>query len=381
MMAALFLLFSSLLAGFHLLSIALCWVRLSRDIDRAGTIGSPAVTLLRPVCGIDNFARETLSSSFLQDYPDFEVIFCVRDTEDESLPLLHSLLMEFPNANARVLVGGAHVTGNPKLDNLLKGWDAARNDWICMTDSNLLLPSDYLRRVVGSWDENTGLVSSPAIGIQPDGVAASLECAFLNSNQARLQLVADTLGSGFAQGKTLFWQRQMLGQNGGISILGRNLAEDVAATKLVRSLGRKVTLPIKPFAQPVGRRQLKDVWHRQLRWSRVRRDGFPLLFLCEILNGPVLPFLALFGALGLLHLSLWWGLPYVVLWYAPEILFASCVGWISSRRDLLGLVLRDLLLPALWIASFTNRELRWRGTLLSQQDQNLLSDLPENKPQ
>jgi ceramide glucosyltransferase len=349
----------------HLLTIGLCWLRDLRNPDPAGMLGEPGVTLLRPVCGLDSFAAETIASSFTQDYREYEVIFCVQSPSDVSIPLLQSLVAAYPAVKARVLIGDLRICGNPKLNNLSKGWAAADKEWICMADSNLLLPPDYLKTVVSTWDSNTGLVSSPPIGTQPQGFVGSLECAFLNSNQARLQLAADMLGLGFAQGKTLFWRRELLERNGGLAALAKNLAEDVAATKLVRSLDRKVRLPLKSFGQPIGRREFREVWHRQLRWSRVRRDGFPLLFVCEVLNGPLLPFLSLTAALWLLDRSQSWCLLYAAFWYGAEILLAARMGWVTNWRDIPSLFLRDILLPVIWAATFADRRIIWRGTLQS----------------
>ena len=85
---------------------------------------------------------------------------------------------------------------------MLKGWRAARRDWIVIADSNVLMPRDYIERLFATWRADTGLVASPPIGCRPHGFWAELECAFLNTYQARWQYLADALGVGFAQGKT-----------------------------------------------------------------------------------------------------------------------------------------------------------------------------------
>ena len=350
----------ALLAG-HLVSI---WLYLRRPAPLAQRIGQPPLTLLRPVCGFDPIDAETLGSSFRQDYPAYSVIFCAPDAADPAVPHLRRLIAENPGVPAQILTGQVNHTANPKLNNLWKGWAAATTDWIVMTDSNLLLPPDYLSTVAATWDAGTGLVSSPAIGIRPQGFAASLECAFLNSNQARLQFAAARLGHGYAQGKTLFWNRPLLEKAGGLVGLGRFLAEDVSATKLVRAQGLAVTLPPRPYAQPIGRRRLTQVWQRQLRWSRVRRDGFPGLFLAEPLNGGLVPLAAAGAALWAAGLSLWWGLLPAALWYGSEVWLMRRAGWPCGGRDIAALPLRDLLIPAIWVATFRRRGFEWRGTTL-----------------
>lgn len=354
--------------AFHLATVALFLARPRWPNRATGAIGLPPLTLLRPIRGVDPFDAETLGSSFAQDYPDYEVVLCVDSEDDPAAALARRLIAARPGARARLLVGASAITGNPKLNNLAKGWQAAAHGWICMADSNLLLPPGYLRSVVAAWDAGCGLVSCPPVGARPEGLAGRLECAFLNGNQARLQFAADSLGLGFAQGKTLLWNRAMLDAAGGIAALGRDLAEDVNATKLVRARGLHVRLTPRPFAQPIGRRAVGEVWRRQLRWSRLRRAGFPAIFALEILNGPLVPLAAL-GA-GALLLG---GAPaapalaaFAALWYGAEALLLRRSGWPSGPRDLAVLPIRDLLLPVIWVASFLGGDIAWRGNAVAE---------------
>lgn len=360
-MSLLLALGAATLLGLHLASVALYLHRLNHPRRLPFGIGRPTVTLLRPVCGLDPFDAETLESSFTQDYPDYEVIFCAQDADDPAAPLLRRLMARYPQVPARLMIGFDAVTGNPKLNNLWKGWNAAASDWICTTDANLLLPPDYLSTVVGSWGAGTGLVSSPPRGIRPEGWGGHLECAVLNSNQARLQYASDSLGSGYAQGKTMFFNRALVDRAGGFTALGAYMAEDATATRMTRSLGLEVRLAPLPFAQPIGKRSLRQVWDRQLRWSRVRRDAFPGLFALEFLNGALAPFLLALLAAGPLF-----ALAYLAIWYLAEAYLIRRAGWPGGWRDLAVLPLRDLMLPALWIATFARRGFEWRGTTMTK---------------
>lgn len=361
MMISLVILAALVLLALHIGSVLLCLGRLAPSEPQMPGIGQPAITLLRPVCGRDNFDAATLASSFGLDWPDYEIIFCVPSGDDPAVPLLRELIARHPGQRAQLLCGQIHITGNPKLDNLWKGWRIARADWICMADSNLLLPRDYLRRVAEAWGPETGLVSCPPAGSLPEGLAGHLECSFLNGNQARIQMAAASLGLGFAQGKTMFWNRAMLESAGGLRALGRDLAEDVAATKLTRNEGLRVALPHQPFVQPIGRRDLRQVWNRQLRWSRVRRAGFPLMFLCEIANGIALPLLMLSAAITAAGASPLWSGLFALIWWGAEVALMARSGWPCTWRDILVLPLRDALLPAIWIATFARRGIEWRG--------------------
>ncbi len=339
--------------------------RLGKQAQKIGILGQPRVSLLRPVCGRDDFDNETLASSFLQDYPNYEIIFCAPSEKDPSVALVRQLIAEHPNVAARLLIGLDQVTGNPKLNNLWKGWNAATSDWICMSDSNLMLPADYLSQLVAAWGPETGLVSCPAIGTRPDNFGGSLECAFLNSNQARIQFTADSIGHGFAQGKTLFWNRAMLDAAGGIKALGRHLAEDATATKIVYAQAKRVDLPQLPFSQPIGTRKLRQVWDRHLRWSRVRRDGFPWLFAGEFLNGPAIATVFFALAMVMLGRSPVFVLAYLGLWYAPEVWLIRRARWPSGWKDFAALPVRDLLLPVMWAVTYLRRDIEWRGNAMS----------------
>jgi ceramide glucosyltransferase len=272
------------------------------------------------------------------------------------------LIEKHPGSKARLLIGDERVSNNPKLNNVLKGWRAAAHDWIVIADSNVLMPSDYIQLLFASWREDTGLVASPPIGCRPEGFWAEIECAFLNTYQARWQYAADSLGYGFAQGKTMLWRRADLDRAGGIPALTKEVAEDAAATKVVRGAGLKVRLVDRPFAQPLGRRSAAEVWNRQLRWARLRRASFLLYFLPEILSGGVLPMIAvgiLANGLGLSAILA--ASTFGAFWYGGEMLLALSAGWpVSVLSPFYGL-LRDLLLPPLFFSALHGDDFVWRG--------------------
>ena len=251
--------------------------------------GAPAVSILRPLRGVDSTDELTLRSGFALDYPNFELIFCCADTDDPAVALVNRLQAQHPTVKARLLIGNHVISANPKLNNLVKGWVAAGSDWIVFADSNVLMPRDYVQRLLAGWRHDTGILCSPPIACNPRGFWAELECAFLNTYQARWQYAADSLGHGFAQGKTMLVRRRDLAQAGGIQALAEEIAEDAAATKLVRRQGLSAHLVDAPFGQPLGERTARQVWDRQTRWARLRRMSFPGCFAAEILTGCLLP--------------------------------------------------------------------------------------------
>jgi len=348
----------------HVASIAVVVLRFRRNPARETLSSSqlPPVSLVRPLCGIDNYATDTLRSTFELDYPHYEILFCVASAKDPVVPLVQRLMREYVEADARLLVGDERISSNPKLNNVVKGWNAASHDWVVLADSNVLMPRDYIQLLFANWQMDTGLVASPPIGCRPRGLWAELECAFLNTYQARWQYVAEAFGRGFAQGKTMLWRRADLERAGGISALAKEVAEDAASTKIVRGAGLKVRLVDRPLAQPLGYRSAAEVWSRQVRWARLRRASFFAYFLPEALSGGVLPMIVL----GFIAPAI--GLPIAfsvgslgLFWYGGEMLLAAAAGWhVSALYPFYGLA-RDCLLPALFVKALRGDDFVWRG--------------------
>jgi ceramide glucosyltransferase len=330
----------------------------ARTSRRSMNVG---VSIIRPVCGVEAFSEDTLRSAFHLAYPRYEIVFCVASATDPIVPTVRKMIEAHPEIPARLLIGNDRISSNPKLNNVVKGWNAACHAWIVMADSNVLMPPDYLQQLLATWRADTGLVSSPAIGARPDGIWAELECAFLNNYQARWQCFADGVGIGFAQGKTMLYRKELIEAAGGIRALGAELAEDAASTKIVRSQGLRVRVVDRPFPQPLGRRTIGEVWQRQLRWSRLRRDTFIPYFLPELFAGGVLPLAACAILAGVNDWPLAGTLfAAAAVWYGAEALLAAVAGWHLSWRSPAAWLLRDLLIPVLWVASWMRNDFVWR---------------------
>jgi ceramide glucosyltransferase len=355
---------SAIAAAIHLTSIALPLYKLRRKPVAKSAAGTPPVSVVRPVCGLDVDAETTLRSTFHLDYPRYEILFCVAQPNDAVIPLVRGLIAQYPQAEARLLVGDDVVSENPKLNNCVKGWLGAKHEWIVLSDSNVILPDDYLQRLFEVWDEETGLVCAPPVGGMPKSLPAEFECAFLNEYQARWQYFADCIGAGFAQGKSMLWQRDLLEARGGIAALGAETAEDAASTKIVREQGLVVRLADSHFLQPLGGRGVKEVWARQVRWARLRRVSFPLCFALEIFSGGVWPSILIAMAAYLAGLTPWLGLAFAAFWYGAEALLTLVLGWHWTWRSPLMGILRDLILPVLWFEGWRGRTFQWRGNAM-----------------
>jgi ceramide glucosyltransferase len=316
-------------------------------------------SLLCPLCESNALLPITLESMFQLDCWDYEIIFAADNDAAGAILVAEALCQRYSWMPSQIVINSIEYCVNPKLNNIYKAWLVAKGDSILMVDCNMRLPIDALARLEARWDDKTGMVCSPPVGCEPGNFAAEVECAFLNTFEAKWQILADWLGYGFTQGKVMFCRKTQFEAIGGLLALDREACEDAAATKLVRGAGLHVRLVRRLFHQPLGHRTFKQIWHRQLRWAKLRRVTFPLWYAAEILTTPLPLLLAL-------AISLHWA---ILLWllvgYVSELMIAELAGWHLSWRMPLALVTRDVMILGIWVCGWFGNHFRWSGRELS----------------
>ena len=314
-------------------------------------------TIICPLCENNELLLVTLDSFFRLDCQDYEVIFVADPHATEAVWVARMIAARYPQVASQIIVNADVVCRNPKLANIHKAW-AIAGEWIMMADCNVLLPPDAIQRMTERWQDDVGMVCSPPIGSRPGNFPAEVECAFLNSFEAKWQVLADRLGQGFAQGKVMFCHKAQIDALGGILVLDNEACEDAAASKLMRRAGLRIRLPARLFEQPLGRRSLRQVWQRQLRWAKLRRASFPLLYSLEIVITP-LPL-----SIGLLTTHNLWPLLLLGGCYGGECLLALSCGWYVSWRTPLALLVRDLMMVGIWLTGWFGHTIQWSGNRL-----------------
>lgn len=117
------------------------------------------VTIIRPIKGLDPELQSCLELSFLQDYEpqDLQILFCVSDLDDPAIPILLQLASKYPQIDCHTLISKPdtdHFGPNPKVNNLAKGFLAAKHDLLWIMDLNVWASADTLKSSVVSMNKN-----------------------------------------------------------------------------------------------------------------------------------------------------------------------------------------------------------------------------------
>jgi ceramide glucosyltransferase len=108
----------------------------------------PAVTVLKPVYGLEKNLLENLRSICRQDYPLYQIVLSVQRLDDPAIPLLRRVEQEFGSDRVTVVVADSVPRVNGRIQNLIGGYREARHDVIVFTDSDVHHRPDYLRAIV-----------------------------------------------------------------------------------------------------------------------------------------------------------------------------------------------------------------------------------------
>ncbi|PFH54819.1 glycosyltransferase family 21 protein [Amanita thiersii Skay4041] len=358
---------------------------------------APSVSILRPLKGLDNNLYENLESTFTQEYPNYEIFFCVADEDDQALPVVRELIAKYPNVNATVVIGEDVVGVNPKVNNLIRSYRQASHDILWVLDSNVLVDSGTLARSVDALTHPSGSSTRialvhhvPFAFLNEPRLGSRIEEAFLNTNHAKMYIAINTVAvDSCVVGKSNIYRRSDLELvNGsliprvdgierndraltsyGLAAFGRFLAEDnMIASALWHELGLRHELSCDVARNVVGNMSLPDYIWRRVRWIRVRKHMVLAATVLEPFTESVVAgFLASLGIRYLLGISQGIFLSlHFVLWLCLDLdVYCSLAGHPLplGRRWLFitSWIARELLAFPIWALAIFGSEVEWRG--------------------
>ncbi|MDR3606200.1 MAG: ceramide glucosyltransferase [Oligoflexia bacterium] len=336
------------------------------------------VTVLKPLKGAESGIFENLASFFRLDYPNYEIIFSVADANDPVVPVIQRLIADHPAAPARLIVGDLWIGPNPKVNNMIRGYREAKYDWVVISDSNVRVAPDYLKRMVAHLDLGVGIMTSLVAGQNAEGIGGNLEATFLNTYYARGMSLAFAVKQPVVLGKSMMFRKSVAARFGGLEVLSRYLAEDYICGEAVRQLGLRTVMATDPVAQHIGQYSFSSFWARHIRWGRIRKMQSPLLFWFE-------PFLgifasAIFGALAFQRLfgisPVLFACIHLTLWSVCDLLLMRRLGQKVEVKMPLFWFGRELLGLPMWLHIASGNTVNWRGERLKLQSGGILEANP-----
>jgi ceramide glucosyltransferase len=342
---------------------------------------APPVSNLKPVRGLDPDAYENFASFCRQDYPDYELLFCVGEKDDPAVPILEKLAQDFPDRHIRVLFGSGRKGTNDKVVKLARLVSEAQHEVVVISDSDVRVQPDYLRTVVAPLaDPNVGAVTCFYVPIDEKTLTDDLQTIGMFSDFYAGILVARQLdGVKFALGPTIATTRTRLTGFGGYGAIEDRPADDLLVGRLIAEQGYEVELLPYTISTVADYRSLRDLLHKRLRWIVVMRhmrpwghlgllltQGLPWSLVAIAIHPSVGVALGYLGTyLGLRFAMTWmvgiWGLKHKVLWKK------------------LGLIpVWDTLAFFIWLTSFVRNSIRWRDGEYYIRDGRLVPVTPAN---
>jgi len=353
--------------GYYFLCLwsAAVFLRAREVSDRSVRPTRPAVSILKPLRGIDSGMYESLCSHCVQDYAEYEIVFGVSEPNDPAVELVARLRTEFPGLPIRLAICGKRLGANIKVSNLAQMLPEARHDYLVVNDGDIRVEPDYLRRVLASLaDPTIGLVTCLYRGVPAPSLGSTLESLGISTDFCAGVLAAWLLERGirFGLGSTLAFRRRDLEAVGGFEALADYLADDYELGRRIAAKGLKVKLSEVVVETFLPRYSFQGFVEHQIRWARTVRAARPAGYAGLAFTFGI-PWALL--ALGCAYKSAWmWGLfgAAVVLRLAT----ALVVGRLALRdrhvSAWLGLVpLRDLLAVFVWLGGFMGNSVKWRG--------------------
>jgi ceramide glucosyltransferase len=351
---------------------------------------TPFVSIIAPTRGLDQGLRQNLTALFLQEYPEYEIIFVTGESSDPSLDVIEDLRRSLASvagnshdqrSSSRVVIAGAAVDSGQKVHNLqiAVGEIDSRSQVLVFVDADARPQVHWLRSLVAPLhDPRLGAATGYRWFIPWHGGLASHLCSVWNASIASALGENDT--QNFCWGGSTSIRRDTFERLNMRERWRGTVSDDFALTNALKEAHlpiRFVSACLTASLEDCTFRELLEFTTRQLKITRVYASHLwkaafigSLLFVLVFFGGIVLV-----GVRAIMGLSFW--LPLLLL--CLIFILGACKSFIRLRAVELPLAKyrKELsaTLPAhllLWpitsalflyncIVAMFSRRIEWRG--------------------
>jgi ceramide glucosyltransferase len=325
------------------------------------------VTVLKPLCGNEPRLEENLVTLCEQSYPEYQLVFGVRDPLDPAIAVIERLKTRYPKREIQLVIDPRLHGSNFKVSNLINIASSARHPWLVLADSDIAVAPDYLKRVSAPLaDPAVGIVTCLYRGRSLDTFWTRMGALFIDTWFAPSVRVASAFGGDcFGFGATIAIRTDTLAAIGGFAAVRNRLADDYWLGQFSRDLGLATVISEEWVTTDVTESNFALMWSRERRWMKTVRALNPLGYAFSFLTFtfPVVCF-------GLLLAPTRWNAIFALLGGVARL----ALHWRAPADGLPApgyaryAPLRDCLLLMTWVGGFVGSTVRWRNQTLQVQN-------------
>jgi ceramide glucosyltransferase len=324
---------------------------------------APDVAILKPLHGAEPRLGDNLLSFLGQDYPGQVTMLCgIADPADPAADTVASLAAGSLARPVSLVVDSTRHGSNAKVSNLINLAKRTTASVVIVSDSDIAVEPDYLRRVVAPLAyDGIGAVTCLYRGRGDAGPWSVLAAAGISYQF--MPAVAVGLATGRARpcmGSTIALTARTLRRIGGFARVADQLADDHAIGAAVRAEGLAVVVPPMLVVHGCDEASFGQLLRHEIRWNATIRSLDPLGYAGSMVTHP-LP-LALIAA-GLAGGEGW---QVVALAAVARLLLKLKVDGVvgASSAPAWMILPRDMVSFLTFLAGLFARSIDWRGAKL-----------------
>ncbi len=351
---------------YYLLSLYSSWkfFRTWRTEGESRRSFTPPISNLKPVRGLDPDAYENFASFCRQDYPEYEVVFCVGTTDDPVLAVIDKLKHDFPECQIRVLFGSGRIAANDKVAKLARLASEAQYEHLVISDSDVRVRPDYLRTIVAPLaNPKVGAVTCLYVSTGEKTAVEKIQSTGMISDfYAGLFVARELDGVKFALGPTIATTRSRLAEFGGYETIENRPADDLLVGRLIAEQGYEIELSHYVIETVADYQSIGELIHKRLRWLVVMRHMRPwghvgLLFTQGLLWCVAAAAVHPSAAVALIYFGVYLALRFAMAWTIGIWGLKQHGFW----KNIVLVPVWDALALVMWLTSFARSTIRWRG--------------------